>query len=124
MTLKNAFGDLALDSSLQELNNTLESPAQEPTLEAIRILQQDFNTLTDTILYLTNVIAERLPRVTGNDQMACSVEGTATVAIAASQTLATLTTLGTINAVGSKFASGDNMNLAGASHIYNNIIVS
>ena len=74
--------------------------------------------LLSSAVLLLAAIAEKLPRVTGNDQAAVSVEGTVTVALAASQTLAN------INATGGKFVTGDNLNMAGTQHIYNNIIVS
>lgn len=80
--------------------------------------------LLGSAVLLLAAIAEKLPRVTGNDQAAVSVEGTVTVALAASQTLATLTTLGNINAAGGKFVTGDNLNMAGTQHIYSNITVS
>ena len=74
--------------------------------------------LLSSAVLLLAAIAEKLPRVTGNDQAAVSVEGTVTVALAANQTL------GNINATGGKFVTGDNLNMAGTQHIYNNIIVS
>lgn len=116
MTLKNVFGDLALDSTVQEVKTLLGSPSQEST-------QSEIKTLTDTILVLISAILERQPRVTGNDQMAVSIES-GSVGISSSQTLATVTTLGAINTIGGKHASGDNLNLAGVQHIYNNIVVT
>lgn len=74
--------------------------------------------LLSSAVLLLAAIAEKLPRVTGNDQAAVSVEGTVTVALAANQAL------GNINATGGKFVTGDNLNMAGTQHIYNNIIVS
>ena len=80
--------------------------------------------LLSSAVLLLAAIAEKLPRVTGNDQAAVSVEGTVTVALAANQTLANINALGNINATGGKFVTGDNLNMAGTQHIYNNIIVS
>ena len=74
--------------------------------------------LLSSAVLLLAAIAEKLPRVTGNDQAAVSVEGIVTVALASNQTL------GNINATGGKFVTGDNLNMAGTQHIYNNIIVS
>lgn len=80
--------------------------------------------LLSSAVLLLAAIAEKLPRVTGNDQAAVSVEGTVTVALAANQTLSNINALGNINATGGKFVTGDNLNMAGTQHIYNNIIVS
>ena len=80
--------------------------------------------LLSSAVLLLATIAERLPRVTGNDQAAVSVEGIVTVALAAGQVLGNINTLGNINATGGKFVTGDNLNMAGTQHIYNNIIVS
>ena len=80
--------------------------------------------VADSLLFVAAAMLEKLPRVTGSDQMAVSIEGNPTVNIAAAQTLATLTTLGTINAVGGRWASGDNLNQAGVAHIYNQITVA
>lgn len=79
--------------------------------------------VADSLLYVAAAMLEKLPRVTGNDQMAVSIES-GYVGIIANQTLATLTTLGTINGVGSKYVSGDNLALAGVQHIYSNIVVT
>ena len=72
--------------------------------------------LLGSAVLLLAAIAEKLPRVTGNDQAAVSVEGTVTVA--------SVQRVGDINATGGKFVTGDNLNMAGTQHIYNNIIVS
>lgn len=79
--------------------------------------------VADSLLYVAAAMLEKLPRVTGNDQMAVSIES-GSVGISTNQTLSTLTTLGTINQVGGRWASGDNMNFSGVMHIYNNIVVS
>jgi hypothetical protein len=77
-------------------------------------------TLTDTLLAYLVAVLDKMPRVTGNDQVAVSIES-GSVGISSNQTLATL---GTINAVGGRWPSGDNMNNAGVMHIYNNILVN
>ena len=79
--------------------------------------------VADSLLFVAAAMLEKLPRVTGNDQMAVSIEG-GSVGISSNQTLATLTTLGTINQVGGRWASGDNLNQAGVAHIYNQITVA
>lgn len=76
--------------------------------------------VADSLLFVAAAMLEKLPRVTGADQMAVSIEG-GSVGIATNQTL---TTLGTINQVGGRWATGDNLNLAGVQHIYNNIVVT
>ena len=58
MTLRNAFGDLALDTTVQQ----------------IRDLQEGVNNLNDTMLVLLSAILEKMPRVTGNDQAAVAIE--------------------------------------------------
>lgn len=79
--------------------------------------------VADSLMFIAAAMLEKLPRVTGNDQMAVSIES-GSVGIATNQTLTTLTTLGTINGVGSKYVSGDNLALAGVQHIYSNIVVT
>ena len=74
-------------------------------------------------VYLLNAILEKLPRVTGTDQAAVSIES-GSVGLTAGQTLATLTTLSNMLAIGGNFVAGHNVNLAGTQHIYGNIIVS
>jgi hypothetical protein len=81
--------------------------------------------LLGTVAVLLAAMLERMPRVTGNDQCAVSIEA-GSVGIASGQTLATLTTLSNIVSIGSKPAStaADAIAMTGAAHIYNNIIVS
>lgn len=78
--------------------------------------------LNDTMLYMLSAILEKMPRVTGNDQAAVSIES-GSVGIAASQTLATLSN---ITSIGGKPASTipDAVSQMGALHLYQNIIVS
>jgi len=76
--------------------------------------------VADSLLFVAAAMLEKLPRVTGSDQMAVSIEG-GSVGISTNQTLSTL---GTINQVGGRWASGDNLNQAGVAHIYNQITVA
>lgn len=94
--------------------------ATDATLAALAAVQDELKTLNDTMLVMLSAILEKLPRVTGNDQAAVSIEA-GSVGISANQTLAALNT---INNVGGKYASGDNVSLAGCAHLYNQIIVS
>lgn len=123
MTLKNAFGDLALDSSVQEVKDTLGSPGQEATLEAIRELQSDIKTLADTMLILVSALLEKAPRLSGSDQMAVLVESGSIGTVTTVTTCATLTNL---SQVGGRSAQtlADAQIMNGTSHIYSNIMVS
>lgn len=78
----------------------------------------DLSVTLDTALAVLVAILEKMPRVTANDQAAVSVEGVATVGLASNQTLANM------SAVGTKFVTGDNLNMAGVQHLYSNIIVT
>ena len=100
MTMRNAFSDLATEAG-----------------------QMSIEELQTTTVVLLAAILEKMPRVTGNDQAAVSIES-GSVGIAANSNLATLATLTNMQQVGTKFTSGDNLNLAGVQHLYNNIIVS
>ncbi len=113
--IKAGFG---VDGDLRDVSASDPMPITDANTQAIL---QAIGTLNDTMLTVLAAILEKMPRVTGNDQAAVSVEGTATVALATNQTLTTLTNA---NQVGSKYTSGDNLNLAGVQHLYNNIIVS
>lgn len=95
----------------------------EATLQAILSLHTEIKQLTDIVAILAASILEKMPRVTANDQAAVSIEA-GSVGISSNQTLATVTTVGNINTVGAKYVSPDNLNFAGAMHIYNNISVS
>lgn len=104
MTLRNAFEDLALDSTSQALKE-----------------------LNDTMLYMLGAILEKMPRVTGNDQAAVSVEGGAiTASIAANQTIGTVSLLSNLGSVGGRTAVviPDAISQLGALHLYQNITVS
>jgi len=89
--------------------------------------------LTQATLLLAAIL-EKLPRTDANDRaiVNTSDQGNVTVALAASQTLGTVTTVSTVTTVGNQTNIGgrDASHAAyalanmGASHIYNNIIVS
>ena len=85
--------------------------------------QTPMPTTDDTIIALLAAMLERMPRTTGNDQMAVSVESQPAITISANQTIGTLTNSVQI---GGKPAitAADAMIMQGTSHIYNNIIVS
>lgn len=99
MAIQNLFGDLNLESTQEKLLGTMA--------------------------FLLSAMLEKMPRVTGNDQAAVSVEaGSVTVS---SGTIATVTTVNTVadqRALGGQFISGANAMLAGTQHIYSNILVS
>lgn len=86
------------------------------------VLLQELN---DTILYMLAAILEKMPRVTGNDQTAVSIEGGA-VGISSGQTLATVSNVANMTNIGGRYTTNvaDAMTMAGTSHIYNNITVS
>lgn len=92
--------------------------------------QTPMPTTDDTIIALLAAMLERMPRTTGNDQMAVSVESQPAITISANQDLrnisGTLGTVTTLNQFGGKPAilAADAIVMQGTSHIYNNIIVS
>ena len=86
--------------------------------------------LTHATLLLAAIL-ESMPRTDANARaiVNTSDQGNVTVAIAATQTLATVTTVGTVSnqtSIGGRDASNTAYALAnmGTAHIYNNIIVS
>lgn len=93
--------------------------ATDATLQAIQALQEEVKNLTDTMVFLLSSMLEKMPRSTGSDQSAVAVES-----ISGNLTLGTVSTIGTLNQAGTKYVSGDNINMAGLQHIYNNIVVS
>lgn len=100
-------------------DSALSTVAQNDVVVALKEIQ-------DTLLFIASAQFEKMPRVTANDQVAVAIES-GSVGIASNQTLATVTTVntvGNINTTGSKYISGDNLNLVGCAHLYNNIIVS
>ena len=83
--------------------------------------------LLGNITVLLAAMLEKMPRVTGNDQMAVSVESHPSFALTTNQDLRNITgAVANITSVGSKTAatSVDALSMAGTAHIYNNIIVS
>lgn len=110
-------GDL---SSSNPMPVQLAGAAQDATVQAL-------NTLNDTMLVLLAAILEKMPRVTGNDQVATSIETIPAISIAANQDLRNITgALANITSIGGKPASttADALAMAGTQHIYSNIIVS
>ena len=87
--------------------------AANPMPTTDKLLQE----LNDTMLYMLGAILEKMPRVTGNDQAAVSIE------------TGSVTTVGTVSNmtnIGGRHTANvaDAMTMAGTSHIYNNITVS
>lgn len=114
---------------LMILYETEDKPSTETTLSAVRELSQEIKDLNENLLLIFSSILEKMPRVTGNDQAAVSVEGTVTVAgnlttVTNVTNLSTLATLSNANAAGSKFLLGDNINMGGVSHIYDKLEIS
>jgi hypothetical protein len=105
--------------------------ATDATLVAINSLQSDIRDLNDTLVTLLSAIFEKMPRVTGNDQAAVSIES-GTVAVSSLPTLAAVTTVATVSTVTNQAQLGGQEALtiaraqimSGTSHIYNNIEVS
>lgn len=104
MTLRNAFEELALDSTAQALKE-----------------------LNDTMLYMLGAILEKMPRVTGNDQAAVSVEGgSVNIASGTVTTVGTVSNVAALTNIGGRHTSNlsDAQTMAGTSHIYSNITVT
>ena len=76
--------------------------------------------LNDTMLIMLSAILEKLPRTTGNDQSAVSIEAGTLPAVT------TVTTVSTLNTLGGRTAAQayDSITNMGALHLYQNIIVS
>lgn len=89
--------------------------ATDATLIAIQETTQSVRELSDTILALLSAVLEKMPRVTGNDQAAVSVEGNVTIG---SGTVTVLLQLGGQEAL--TVARNQMIPM----HIYNNITVS
>ena len=91
----------------------------------------DLASALEAALLMLSAILENMPRTDANARaiVNTSDQGNVTVAIAATQTLATVTTVGTVSnqtSIGGRDASNTAYALAnmGTAHIYNNIIVS
>lgn len=120
--VSNMVGAGLTDSELRATPVPVEAPgaAQDATLQALA-------TLNDTMLVLLSAILEKMPRVTGNDQVAASIETIPAISIAANQDLRNITgALANVTSIGGKPASttADALAMAGTGHIYNNITVS
>jgi len=105
--------------------------AQEATQVELKNLQNEISTLNETMGLLLSAILEKMPRVTGNDQMAVSIEAGFT-GLTSAQTLTAVTTVTTVGTVTNQTQIGGqeaitaakSQIMAGAQHIYNNIEVS
>ena len=91
----------------------------------------DLSSALEAALLMLSAILEGMPRTDANARaiVNTSDQGNVTVALATSQTLATVTTVGTVGNqtnIGGRDASNTAYALAnmGTAHIYNNIIVS
>ena len=91
----------------------------------------DLASALEAALLMLSAILENMPRTDANARaiVNTSDQGNVTVALATSQTLATVTTVGTVSNqtnIGGRDASNTAYALAnmGTAHIYNNIIVS
>ena len=110
MTAQNLFGDLALDATVQTQTTVI----------------QELRNINDTLAVLLSAMLEKMPRVTGNDQAAVSIES-GSVGIASNQTLGTVSNVSNvrnITGVGAKFVPGENLGMAGCQYIYDNIKVT
>lgn len=104
MTLRNAFEGLATDSTAQAIKE-----------------------LTDTMLYMLGSILEKMPRVTGNDQAAVSIEsGAVSISSGTVTTVNTVSNVATLTNIGGRYTSNvsDALTMSGTSHIYSNISVT
>lgn len=122
MALRNAFEAIATEATLEQVRDRLPTSgsASEETLAALAALSDEVKSLNETMLILLQAILEKMPRVTGNDQVAVSIEA-GSVGIATNQTLATV---GTLNAIGGRYVPGDNVSSAGLTSIYNNLVIT
>lgn len=128
-------GMLNVDTGLEQplTNSELRSTAVPvsaaslplPTGAATDGLQTEIRNLNDTLLILLSAILEKMPRVTGNDQMAVSIESGG-VGINSNQTLATLTNLTNLQQVGGQDGTtiARAQIMSGATYIYDNIKVT
>lgn len=86
--------------------------------------------LLGNITALLAAMLERMPRVTGNDQVAASIETIPAISFAANQSIQNITgslaTLTNLVQLGGKPAltASDAITMTGVAHIYNNITVS
>lgn len=90
--------------------------AQDATVVAL-------NNLTDTTLYALDAILEKMPRVTGLDQAAVSLEGGTVTTVTTVTTCGTVTTISQIGTRAAMTAADAMINM-GANHLYRQIVVS
>lgn len=127
LNIADGGGSITVDATSLPLPTgaATETTSQEiKTLqESILAMQTEIKDLNDTLLVLLSSILEKMPRVTGNDQAAVTIEG---------GTLGTLTTLTTCATLTNQTQIGGQEALSvakaqmmqGTSHIYNNITVA
>ena len=89
--------------------------ATDATILAVQSLQQEIKDLNENLLYILAAIFEKMPRVTGNDQAAVSIEA---------GSLPTVATVSNLQSMGAKYINGDNLNMSGLQQLYSNIVVS
>ena len=89
--------------------------ATDATILAVQSLQQEIKDLNENLLYILAAIFEKMPRVTGYDQAAVSIE---------SGSLPTVGTVTNLQSMGAKYINGDNLNMSGLQQLYSNIVVS
>lgn len=123
-TASNTKGFNSVDGSVVNLQYDISSHSDN---DIIQILYED-NTETkilETILYFISSMVEKMPRVDDRDRQIVSVE-TGTVGVSSLPTLANVTTLNTVQnfAGGNTSAIPTHMANAGASYIYDQIIIS
>ena len=92
--------------------------ATDATILAVQSLQQEIKDLNENLLYILAAIFEKMPRVTGNEQVAVNIEGGTLT------TVATVTTVSNLQSMGAKYINGDNLNMSGLQQLYSNIVVS
>lgn len=89
--------------------------ATDATILAVQSLQQEIKDLNENLLYILAAIFEKMPRVTGNDQAAVSIEA---------GSLPIVGTVSNLQTMGAKYINGDNLNMSGLQQLYSNIVVS
>lgn len=111
MTLQNAFGDIALDSSVQQTVTTLA---------AIQALTTEVRTLSETMNYFLSSVLEKMPRVDATDRVIVNTTETTAPVTISSGTVTTLTGLGGRDATYIPVALAN----AGANYIYDNVRIT
>lgn len=119
--LENVTADTGLEQPLTDAQLRMSPLSVIDSVAATESTQQE---MLGGAVYLLCAILEKMPRVNGNDQCAVSVEA-GSVGLAANTDMRNIT--GYVNdqrLAGGSYISGANMMLAGAGHLYNNIVVS